>query len=213
MSQVMEDRALRARPLCPADRMILFWIARLVPDGRSEVLINRAHVARDLQASPEMVRHALGAGESLGLCRVLRNGRVAFCEYDAPLGEEPRSLTSTAVTPVSAPTPVEPRLLPGDVMREFSERWQEKYRQRYHMTSEHFKWAKELRRLSLEELRSRIEVYLTHPDPFWRECKHAFTPFARNINRWIRTTAPLASPGVPDAAATQRYLRRMEERG
>ena len=64
MSAHWEARIWTAHPLAPQARLILFAIARAVPDGQAEVLVNRTALARDLEAPGDAVRRALIAGEA-----------------------------------------------------------------------------------------------------------------------------------------------------
>lgn len=219
MSRTLEERVMAAHPLCPSDRMVLFFLAREVPEGHTEALVNMSQLARRLDARPAHISHAIDSGDMIGLCRRLKSGRVAFTGYDLILGVEPRPANGhgtgiTDATPEERPAKVTPTT--KGVKDEFQKQWEAAYRQAYV-----FDYGKDGRiaqrlasALSLEDLPRRVTNYLNHPDPFYNECMHCFSIFARDINRFgVAQRATTAKSRVPDYEATQRYLQKIRQAG
>jgi hypothetical protein len=209
MSRVLEDRVLTAHPLSPAHRMVLLMVARAITDGQNEALVNRAALARSLDARPDLVNHAFVAGEQIGLCRVLRSGRVAFSE-DGLFDARPVSATGPPAvreTQGDAERPVIARPTIPAIFAEFGRQWSALYGQRYiFVPGKDHRLAKALAaELSAADLATRIANYLQHPDPFYRECMHAFGVFANSINKFGCTAAEPKSR-IPNADQTRRYI-------
>lgn len=224
MSGPLETRVWKAHPLAPAHRLLLLAVAREVPDGQTEVLVNRALLARTWDANAGLVTAALRAGEDVGLCRVLRTGRVAFSAYDAPLGAPerppaPPSAVRTA-TPLAAGEVVPDRPTHGQVMAEFAKQWAGTYKQQYIFTAgKDHRLARTLASaMPLTDLSRRVAVYLTHENPFYSECAHAFGVFAQRVNEFtgrrpVAAPARTSGPRVLDADASREYMKRQREAG
>ena len=178
MEQTLTDRVWGLHPLAPAHRCVLLAIARQVPEGRTEVLVNRGALARDVEASAEAVRRALVAGEHLGLLRIMTNGVVAFVPVALPgMGAAP----AVGVAPAGAVKPRTGR----DVQEEFGRQWGTKYRQRYvfqHPKDD--KLAAGLKTLQPDDLSGRVRAYLSHPDQWYAQMAHAFSIFVRDVNKF-----------------------------
>ncbi len=220
MSVALEARVLAAHPLAPAHRMVLFWIAREVPEGRTEVLVNRTGVARALDAGAQVVQGALAAGRAIGLCHVLQNGRIAFTGYDGLLGSDPAAPETpgrpAVVIPQDDPKAEVARQITTKAMvfAAFGTRWTERYKQRFVISGErdYPRLAGALCVLSPDELDARLDCYFADPDPYWADCKHSFGSFARNVHRFVPTTTAAAKQArVKDADATRDYLRKQRE--
>lgn len=212
MSGPAVARVRAAHPLAPEHRMVLLEVAWAVPEGRTEVAINRAALARTLDTTPGLVTRALVAGETVGLCKVLRNGLVAFSGYDGLLGADPPAPTApiTKTLPDAAPVPARPSI--SEVFTAFKEAWERQYRTVYSFVpGKDAKLAKGLAvTLPLSELRRRIAIYLTSDDPFYVEKRHEFEWLARHVNQFIVESRPPAVPRgpAPDADSTAAYLKR-----
>ncbi len=204
------DRIWTAHPLGLTHRCVLLAIARQLPEGRTQIIINRTTLARDLETTGGLVSKALLAGEILGLCHVHKNGVVELLTAPLPgLIPEP----SAPLVAVTAATESEmARTSPGVVrprwvMDEFARRWEAKYKQRYQ-----FRHGKDnaLAKSVSEAMQAgtivaRITNYLSHPDPFYNQCAHAFGVFVGNINKFAGST------GHGDSEyerAEQRYQQR-----
>lgn len=217
MSRVLEERVLDAHPLAPQYRMVLLMIAREVPEGQTEVMVNRTALARSLDTRPDVVRLALVAGEEARVCQVLKSGRVAFEAYDTLLGEvkATRGNGHGAVLATPQPTIPEPRPsrpVPQDVLNEFARQRAAIYPETYVFErGRDHKWARDIASdLPMDEIRRRIAAYLSDPNPFYAECKHSWCTFVRNINRF--GVAPSRPSRNHQDGATQRYIADLEER-
>lgn len=216
MSRILEERVWAAAPLSLADRCVLLAVARGVPDGATEIHVNRTAMAEGLQARPEQVLHGLRAGEAVGLCRLYPSkGLVAFSAYDAPLGAPPRPAPRAAVA-AAAPDDTRvatPRPTPQHLLNEFGRQWSRRYGQQYVQTSgkDHRLAAGLLRTLPPPEIARRIAAYLASDDPYYERCAHAFSVFASRVNEFIDRRPAVARRGVPDADATKQMLQRQRE--
>lgn len=217
MSRTLEDRVMAAHPLCPSDRMILFFMAREVPEGHTEAIVNMSQLARRLDARPASISHAIDSGNMIGLCQKLKSGRVAFTAYDTILGVEPRP-TNGHGTGITLAPPQERPVTPTtkQVMSEFQRQWQDAYRQAYVFNYERDgRMARRLATsLSLDDLPRRVTNYLNHPDQFYAECMHSFSVFAKDINKFgVAQRAAAAKSRVPDYESTRRYLAKIRQAG
>ena len=224
MSRVLEDRVLQASPLAPAHRMVLFWMARMVPDGQTEALVNRAEVGRRLEASPDVVARAVRAGEAIGLCRPRQNGRIAFSAYDRTIDAEPKAPRPAGVA-VAPQGPHRPdpdddeapvvRVKPRAVVAEFARQWSFRRKATFIIEKRYYVFASEsgLTTLEFGDLQRRIAAYLTDPEPFYQQCQYAFSTFCKNVNKFHGSTVRVAdgSRYVPDVDATREYMRRQRE--
>ena len=207
-----------AHPLAPAHRMVLFVVARAVPDGQTEALLNASALARDLDTNAGLVRAALMAGEQAGLCQTHPNGRVAFTAYDTLLGvERPTRAASTAVREAPAGEVAAVRgPTVGEVFAVFARLWQKHYGQRYVFTpGKDPKLAKALgASLTLADIERRITDYLGHADQFYGECKHSFSIFVKDVNKFAVAAARHHHPreASSDVAETRRYLAEQRRR-
>jgi hypothetical protein len=217
MSRVLEDRVWAAHPLGPAHRMVLLTIAREVTDGQTEALINRAALARRLDASADVVRHALTAGEQIGVCRVLKStGRIAFDAYDGLIGVEPSPVKPPDAIPAvrTAPHDEKPavdHLTSREFMGLFARAWGAQYRQTYYVQTRDWKMAQKLaQQIPSADVPRYITNYLTHADQFYRSCMHSFGMFYDKINAF--GASPMREPSrVPDAEQTQEYLSTLKQ--
>jgi hypothetical protein len=213
MSRLLEDRVMAAHPLPPADRMILWMIAQAVPEGQQDVLVNRADLARRLDARPPMIGHALLAGEQLGLCRVLRGGRIEFRTGDlftpAPVPSSPEPLRAVRPAP---PLPPSDHPSPQEAIAEFKRQWEAVYGQTFVPESWYYKSIRpSTETLTRTELWARMRRFLADRRPFYVDRKHAFSSFTRDINQFVAESAPARSR-VPDVEATRRYQEEMRRR-
>lgn len=180
----LTDRIWTAHPLLLAHRAVLLAIARQIPDGRSEVLVNRTGLARDLETNTDTIRRSLIAGEAIGLCQVHRNGVVAFSPVALPGLAPGMPRASEPSVREAPPQPVDDRLTVRGVQALFAKGWEGKYHQRY--VFEHPKddrlASSIARALSPDEAARRLRNYLTHPDPFYSRCTHSFGMWVSRIN-------------------------------
>ena len=207
MSARWEQRVWRAHPLAPADRLVLLAVARAVPDGTGDVLLNRAALARELEATAAVIARGLRAAEAIGVARVLPNGRISFIEegmFDVPVPEH------AVAKPVEGPAP--DVMTTEEVLKEFGRQWAARYGQRYV-----FAWEKDRKtaktlatHMTPAEIRRRVAAYLAHPDPFYAQCAHAFGVFATAVNKVGASAAPsLKQDGIMSAVETREYLRKI----
>lgn len=212
MSRVWEDRVWEAHPLPLAARAVLLAVARQVPDGQSEVLVNRTLLARDLETSADVVRRALTAGEAGGVVAVLKNGRIAFCAEPMLIAPPARPHLAAVAPAPPAPAAQEEKATTAWVLAEFGRQWEGQYRQRYVFTpGKDHKLAATLATLTRADLASRVRTYLRHDDPFYARCTHAFGIFATRVNDFI-STRPAASAAVEDDDEYGRIERKTRER-
>lgn len=208
---------MAAHPLSPAHRMVLLVVARDVPDGHTEALVNRAALARALDAGPDLIRQAFSAGETCGICRVLKNGRVEFNGYDGLLGAAPPAPAPTGVKaapPAAEPPPPPDPLTPREVVSEFARQRARHYKGTFVIERRYYKLAKDhgLTTLTIEELRPRIAAFFADASPFNQECAHAFSAFCKTVNKFSAPARRPSGGDIPDAAATDRYLAEMRRR-
>lgn len=217
MSRELEDRVMAAHPLAPAHRMVLLMVARAVSDGQYEALVNRAALARSLDARPEVVGHALMAGEQMGLCRGLRSGRVAFrqeglfpTEQSIPVnGDKPAVVDAPA--DAAGETARRTTATIPQVLGEFARQWQAVYKQQYVFTpGKDHKLAKAIGSvLSPEEVARRVGNYLRTQNSYYSERTHSFSVFVRDINEFGAPVKDTGRRHVPGVDETREYLRRL----
>jgi hypothetical protein len=217
MSRELEDRVMAAHPLAPAHRMVLLMVARAVSEGQSEALVNRAALARSLDARPEVVGHALMAGEQLGVCRVLRTGRVVFRgEGLFPVETTPANGSKPAVVdappdPAGEAARRTTATIP-QVLGEFARQWQAAYKQQYVFTpGKDHKLAKAIgSALSPEEVARRVTNYLKTQNSYYSERMHSFSVFVRDINEFGAPARESGRRQVPSVDETREYLRKLK---
>lgn len=209
MSLVLEERVWAAHPLTPAYRMVLLAVARGVPEGQSEVLVVRAALGREIEATAQVIRSAFIAGEQCGLCRLLPNGRLAFTAYDALLGvDRPKPVNGTPAIREAPPQRDEiAHLTSRELMKIFTSQWQAEYGQPYYPENRDWKLAKGIAAiLPAADVSRYVANYLRDQSKFYRERMHAFVSFSANINSFGGAAARTPTSRVPDADATSRYL-------
>ena len=207
------DRIWMAHPLALAHRAVLLAIQRQLSDGCSEVLLNRAALARDLEVSPSVVSRAISAGELVGLCRLGRAGAVAFLSEGLPgIVPEPKAPV-IAVQPApdgTAGMSPGPKINARWVQAEFARQWEAKYGQRYVFEPRDSRAAATVSSaLQPGDIVSRIGTYLKHPDPWYAKCAHSFRLFTERVNQF-----GIASPvtGLTEAQrAEARYQRQKQQ--
>jgi hypothetical protein len=212
------ERVWKAHPLAAQHRLVLLAVAA-AGEGKEHrwLTFSRRQLAEKLEMSAAVVTRALTVGEQMGLCEVdRRTGRVAMRTDALPLdgdGPAPSSGAATASVTVADPPPSEDpdKLSSRDVLREFATRWEAKYRQRYVPNyARDMKLAADLARgMSRALLQARLDAYMQHPDPFYDQCAHAFTVFARNVNKFV-SRPQHAERGMLTVAEIRQ--RRMEAR-
>lgn len=209
MSRALEDAVLRTRQLGEASRLVLWFLARQVEDGHVGVLLNRRLLAEQIPTTPQVIARAIRDGYEAGLCVCDRQGRLTFnSNGDMFEGARPNAPVKQLDEP--PPKPYGTR----DVLAEFKRQWEAKYRQSYafqHPKDD--KLAKALVPLGAEAVAARVGVYLTHPDDFYRECVHAFSVFATQINKFIPRPRSSGRSAVPDEAASRRRIEEMKRVG
>jgi hypothetical protein len=103
-----------------------------------------------------------------------------------------------------------------EVQAAFAERWRRDYAQGYIFApgKDHRLASTLAQSLPLAEIERRVENYLAHTDPFYADCKHSFSIFVRDINKFGGPARQQAAPRsrVMDAEASQNYLRDLRER-
>lgn len=216
MSLVLEDRVWKAHPLAPQHRLVLLAIAREVPNGQLEALVTRTLIAQALDTRVDAVTKALVAGECLNLCRVLKNGRVAFAGYDALLGQEtpPEAPSGISAAPPNADPAPPPRPSPQSILTAFAKAWSARYGKSYHFTAgRDHRWARELgQHVTLEEITVTAAAYLADEDPFYSECAHAFSVFYKSFNKFnARCSAPVDRPPVTLDPRVARIMKARRE--
>lgn len=209
MSAVLVERIWKAHPLNPAYRCALLHIARQIPAGGTEILVSRTLVAQAIDTTSQTVTKALAAGEELGLCRVLKNGRVAFSGYDGVFGVDAapaRPVGVQAAPPSTDPTPpAHPTV--RDVTRAFNDAWAARYHRAYPFKAgEDHRIAKELGQLAtLDEVTRAAQAYVSSDDPYWSEAMHGFRLFHRHFHKFVVAPAPRRR----EADNTQAYLAKL----
>src|SRR5689334_17180048 len=184
------DRIWGAHPLQLTHRAVLLAIARQTPLGAREVSVSRTTLARELETTPEMVRRSLVAGETLGLCQLLRNGVVAWVPEALPglLPEVKPTATAVAIAQGSTVMSPGPEITGPWVKGEFARQWEERYTPAKYsfMPGRDDKMAAIVaRQLSSGDVVARIKNYLRHPNTYYAERSHPFELFANRINEFV----------------------------
>lgn len=163
----------------PAHRMVLLTIARHVPDGATEALVNRTALAQRLCTSLSVVGRAISHGQRLDLCWALKNGRIAFVADSLPLSERPAPKPAVTAAPTTPGTMAVTAQL---VMDEFDSQWRQRHKgQRYP-----FAYGKDNKLAagaakalgSRAQIISAVRLYLLRTEPFYRNAAYSFPVFA-----------------------------------
>jgi hypothetical protein len=208
------ERVRTVRGLDPASRLVLMEIAREVPAGANEVLVNRTKLAERLEAPAALVAKAIRCGERIGLVSQLRDKRLAF--VGVSLFGEATVPAHGAVKATAAPATEANQITGGLLRDEFRRQWQAAYGRPYRWDyGKEDKEARELARSfeSRAELVSEVRRYFVHPDQFFHEREHPFALLRRAMNSGGRTGEDRRSGErrgggrIMDEDETRRYLR------
>jgi hypothetical protein len=207
----LTDRIWNAHPLALAHRAVLLAIARQLPEGATELMVNRAALARNLEVPPAAVGKALIGGTQVGLCRVLGNGKVAFTAEGLPgIADTNQRVAEEIHATREVHRPMSPK---DAVMAEFARQWQEREGQRYVFTrGKDDKLAAGIAdTITLEDLTARVRRYLSHPDQFYARCAFSFGVFVSRINDFAVDERRRQPRGEDEYERAERRQRAREE--
>lgn len=213
MSKALEARVREpGLVLSPAHRMVLLTIAGKVKEGEVAADVDRTRLARYLHTSVDVVRGAIVAGETLGLCRRGKGQLVVFAtdglfEPEAPAEDKP------AVRPRAETEPVAAKVPAHKAIEEFGRRRMAHGYPRSVPERRFYGMARDsgMLTLTLEELVARMEGFFDDPDPFCAQAAHAFSLFCKRINHYGTRHQP--APRESESARTREMLRRQREAG